>query len=430
MQVDQNPRTPQTEQLNSGGITRKFVSIIFYLQLLGVSALAVILTIRGFLSHHAHLHFHPLDWYPPMLTAVGLAGIMGLVFQALSHSNPTRAIKLAFWFGPLITCSMGVLLISIGSSLGLGFGVLATLVGVVQALYACWVNPRFDHAISVLAVSAGFPPAKTAQLAVLALGFSIGYCAILMGGVGGATAAGTHVDGILVGVMVLSMVWTMQVVRNVVLVGVSWVKYLNFSCGDDWDLCRAFRNTLARSMGPVCLGSVLVPTVSLVRGSARAVSLVAGDSDEFLFSCADCYSGLASKLVTCANRWGFVHIGVYRKGIVQSSRDTWEMFRRAGMEELIDYDLTSSFCLFCGVAGGGLSSLVGGSWSLVVHKEYATQISLFGFLIGYFITRVALAGPQAGVSAYHVAYAENSESARFDATIPVRLQELHRQRKS
>lgn len=38
--------------------------------------------------------------------------------------------------------------------------------------------------------------------------------------------------------------------------------------------------------------------------------------------------------------------------------------------------------------------------------------------------RVALAWQQACVSAYYVAYAENPQSLQFDATIPVRIQEL------
>ncbi|KAJ0078770.1 hypothetical protein Patl1_23522 [Pistacia atlantica] len=40
--------------------------------------------------------------------------------------------------------------------------------------------------------------------------------------------------------------------------------------------------------------------------------------------------------------------------------------------------------------------------------------------------RIALAWPQACVSAYYVAYSENQQSPRFDSTIPARMQELQR----
>jgi hypothetical protein len=39
---------------------------------------------------------------------------------------------------------------------------------------------------------------------------------------------------------------------------------------------------------------------------------------------------------------------------------------------------------------------------------------------------MAIAWPQACVSAYYVAYAENPQSTQFDSTIPVRLEQLHR----
>ncbi|KNA12725.1 hypothetical protein SOVF_123280 [Spinacia oleracea] len=430
MQVKESSRIAVDKPRMSG----KLVGIVFYLQVVVICVLAVILIIRGFISSH---QFHPSKWYPPMLISVALGGISGLAWQIVTYYNPSKALKLAFWFSPLLTCAMGVVLISIGSSTGLAFGVLSILVSVIQSLYACWAKPRFNHAVSVLSVCTAVPPQKTIILTFLSVILTVVYSSVLVCGIGGATATGTHIDNVFIAVILLSMTWTLQVIKNFLQVAVSRIRYLNFVVGgdddqrmDDNDTWTSVRGAVCTMVGPVCLGSVLVPTVSLVRGSARAISLIAGDSDEFLFSCADCYSGIASRLVTCANRWGFVHVGVYCKGIIQSSDDTWEMFRRGGMEELIDSDLTSSFCFFCGVAGGAVSALAGGCWTLVVHKEYATQIMFYGFVIGYLVNRVAVAWPQACVSAYHVAFAENPQSARFDATIPVRLQELHRNQHS
>lgn len=418
--LEADPRTP-----NSGRKPGNLLGIVFYFHLFAVTVLAVVLTIRGFLSHHARLHFQPLDWYPPILTSVGLAGIIGLSWQMLTHYNPRKAIKLAFWLSPLLTCAMGIVLISNDSGSGLGFGVMFILVAIVQSLYGCWVSPRFDHAVAVLTVSTTFPPPKTMVVSVIVVVATVVYCCVLMCGIGGATATGAHIDKVLIAVILISLAWTMQVIKNSIQVAVSCVKYLNFSTGEESDICKALRVAAVDSAGPVCLGSILVPAVSLVRGSARAVSLTAGDADEFLFSCADCYSSVASTLVTRGNRWGFVHVGAHGKGIVRASEDTWRMFQGSGMVGLIDSDLTSSLCFFSGVAGGALSSLAGGIWS-VVNKGYATEITVYGFMVGYLLTRIAMAWPQACVSAYHVAFAENPQSARFDGTIPVRLQELQR----
>ncbi|KAL0453367.1 UNVERIFIED_CONTAM: hypothetical protein Slati_1314800 [Sesamum latifolium] len=179
-------------------------------------------------------------------------------------------------------------------------------------------------------------------------------------------------------------------------------------------------------MGSICIGSILVPVLAVIRGLARTVSLVSGDVDEFMCLCANCCAGVASRIVAYGNRWGFVHVGVYNKGIVQASMDTWEMFRRAGMEKLIDSDLTSSFCFLCGVAEGSVCGLVGGTSALFIHRSYATEVSLYAFLTGYFMNRVAMASVQASVTAYYVAYAENPQSQQFDSTIPTYIRGLQR----
>ncbi|KAA8516930.1 hypothetical protein F0562_017252 [Nyssa sinensis] len=219
---------------------------------------------------------------------------------------------------------------------------------------------------------------------------------------------------------------TRKVIKNTLQVTIARIKYMHFACGIDYDPRVAFHDTIKHSIGSACVGSALCTSTESHSGSARATSLMSGDTDEFMFSCADCYSGVASRLVTYGNRWGFVHAGVYNKRFVQASMDTWEMFRRVGLEPVIDSDLTSSFCFLCGVAGGAICTLVGGSWTLAVHKGYATEVSIYAFLIGYFMCRFAMAWPQACVSAYHVVYAENPQNLRFDSTIPVRIQELQR----
>jgi hypothetical protein len=82
-----------------------------------------------------------------------------------------------------------------------------------------------------------------------------------------------------------------------------------------------------------------------------------------------------------------VQVGVYNKGFVQASMDTWEMLKKVGLEPIIDRDLTGSFCFLSGMAGGAICTLVGGAWTFAVHKSYATEVSIYAFLIGYFMVR-------------------------------------------
>lgn len=425
MQIQESTTSIET---TAGQIIRRVFGILFYVHLILITILVIFLIIHGLLSNvHKH-HFHLRKWFPPLLTSAASAGIVAFIWQWLTGYTHSTALKAAFWLSPLLTFAAGILLILIGSAGALAVGVIAVVSALILSLYACWVNPRFEYAQQILSVAMAFYPAKTVVLVILSILISTLYSCFLMSGIGGVTASRTSLDTLLISVILLSLAGTMHVIKNTLIVTISRVKFLQFACGADMDICAAFHDTIKYCMGSICIGSTLVPILGVIRGSARALKLIAGDRDEFLFSCADCYAGLASTLITYANRWGFVYVGVYNKGFVQASTDAWRMFGMAGLETLIDSDLTGSFCFLFGVAGGAICSLISGTWALAIHENQATEVSIYAFLVGYFMCRVAMAWPQACVSAYYIAYAENPQNPQFDSTIPDRIQELQRYR--
>lgn len=384
---------PSTEATTTGQFVKRLFAFLFYLHLILIAFLIIFLTVYGLISTDHKHHFHPLKFYPPLLTSTLCSAIVAFIWQWVTRSSPSKAIKTAFWLSPLLTCAVGVLLIAVSSAESLAAGGVAIICALIQSLYACWVSPRFEFAIRLLSVSTAVPPAKITTLLVQSIFTSILYLCFLVSGIGGATAIRSSWKVLFILVILLSMAWTMHFIKNMLQVTVSRIKYMHFANGTDVDtseVCstsEAFRNTFKHSMGTICIGSILVPVLGVIRGSARGIQLVAGDTDEFLFSCANCYSGLASTLVMYGNRWGFVHVGVYNKGFVQASSDTWEIFRGVELKELIDLDLTTSFCFLSGVAGGAICSLVSGTWTLAIHKSYATEVSIYAFLIGYFMVR-------------------------------------------
>ncbi|KAI5443598.1 protein PNS1 [Lathyrus oleraceus] len=412
-----------------GNIMRKIFKIIFYLHLLVISLLIISLTIYNLISTSQNPNFHPMKWYPPLLTSTLCAGVFGFTWQWITLKNPKIAIKATFWLSPFLTCAMAVMLVYIETPISLTFGVIALISSLIQSLYGCWINHRLEYADKILSTSIVDFPIKTMRIAFSSILIGIFYCFFLMFGIGGARAIENKkkVTSLFILLILLSLGWTMQFLKNVIHVTISRVKYMNLGGGEEiMDTNVAFHDTLKYLIGSVTIGSILVPFISTFRGFARSMSLIGGDSDEFMFSFVSCYMGIASILVRCGNRFGFVHVGVYNKGFVQSSCDVWDIFNRVGLVQLVDLDLSGSFCFLSGVAGGAISSLVGGIWSIVVYKKYATEVSIYGFLIGYFMVRLGLAWVQACVCAYYVAYAENPQSTHFDSTIPMRLEQLHR----
>ncbi|WJX29647.1 hypothetical protein P8452_18264 [Trifolium repens] len=411
-----------------GNIVRKVFKILFYLHLLLISLLVISLTIYGLITTSQNHNFHPMNWYPPLFTSIACAGFFGFIWQWITLKNPKKALRATFWISPLLTCAMAIMFVYIESPISLAFGIIALVSSLIQSLYGCWVNHRFEYANKILSTSLVDFPIKTMMLTFSSILFGILYCFFLVIGIGGARAIEnkTKLTSLFILLILLSLGWTMQFLKNVIQVTISRIKYMNLGCGEIMDTRVALHDTLKYLSGSVSIGSILVPFISTFRGFARSIKIIGGDSDEFMFSCVSCYMGIATILVSCGNRFGFVHVGVYNKGFVQASCDTWDIFNRVGLVQLIDLDLTGSFCFHSGVAGGAISSLVSGIWSIALHKNYANELSIYAFLIGYFMVRLALALPQACVSAYYVAYAENPQSTHFDSTIPMRLEQLER----
>ncbi|XP_043718666.1 protein PNS1-like, partial [Telopea speciosissima] len=414
----------------AGQITGKLFFIIFFIQLFLITVLIVFLTIRSFVSHSSSNHLsHPLHWYLPLLTSIGCSAIAAFSWLFSIRCNPSRTIKTAFWLSPSLTCVAGLLLLAVGTACSLAVAVAAIIFALIQSLYACWFVPRIDYTSKISSISQAIPTSGTTKFIALSILAGATYSSLAVSGLGGATVGTGSLslsDALFVLAILLSLAWTMQVIRNISHVSISRVGYLYFVHGIESNTFGAYHGTIKHSMGNVCLGSAIVPVLGIIRGSARVISSVAGDTDEFLCSCANCYVGVAARLVAYGNRWGFVHVGVYNKGFVRASMDTWETIGRSGLESVIDSDLTGSFCFLCGVAVGAACTIVSGSWTLAMERSYATEVSIYAFLIGYFMCRIAMAWPQASVSGYYVAYSENPQSLRFDSTIPDCITQLQR----
>ncbi|KAG9452051.1 hypothetical protein H6P81_004955 [Aristolochia fimbriata] len=438
-QASRSPMTNQTtvNQVAEGIANQKTVGrrfslglfpSLFLFHLLVILILIAFLAIRGFNAGVRRRKFDPLHWYPELLTSSACASAAALALLVATLRIPDKAPRIIFWLAPCLTVAAAVLLLSIDSPGGLAAGALTLVFAVIQSMYGCWVTPRRTHAAEILSAALR----ATAENTVLIGGYVV--VAVLVGliysclwtlGVGSAYAVGGRFAALFVFAFLFSLAWTMQVIKNVVLVAVARVAHLHFALGQrGFDAREAFAGACTVSAGSVCGGSCLVPVLGVVRGLARAMNLVAEDKDEFMFSCAHCYMGVADRLVRFGNRWGFVHVGAHGKGLVRASGDTWEMFDRLGLVRLVDTDLTASCCFLAGVSGGAVCALVGGSWALAVDKSLATSVSIYAFLIGYFMSRVAMAWPQACVTAYIVAYAENPQNPRFDSTIADRIRQL------
>ncbi|CAH8380996.1 unnamed protein product [Eruca vesicaria subsp. sativa] len=410
----------QQPQTLTGRFCRCLFTSIFYLQLILISALVIFLTLRGLLFTKSP-NFLPKKWYTPLLSSVAISGLLSLAWQCFFLSNIAATSKATIILTPLLTFSVGLFLVTYGKTYVPAIGGVLVFFSFAQASHGWCVvtRRRRDFTFHIMTLSTTVLPPRTRVIAVVSSILSVLYSAFLVAGIGGATATRKGlVDILFISLIMISFAWTMQVLKNVQVVAISKAAYVHFARGGVMSACGA----ICSQFGSVCIGSTLVPVFVVIRGMIRACNKMGNDGVRTMYAGDEDCSWVVNHVVLVGNRYGFVHVGVHNKGFVQASRDTWQEFRRtAGLEELVDADLTSSICFLSAFGIGAVSALTAGIWELNIHKEYFFQMTLYAFIIGYFVGRVSSAWLQACVMAYFVAYAADPNGDRFDNTIRERI---------
>ncbi|CAN6485975.1 unnamed protein product [Victoria cruziana] len=409
--------------LNRTACTDRVTLIFFIVHLLIVLVAMSYFTMKAIeLAIRDGEHMVLLQYWVPQISAAAFAAyVFATIWQQCIRRWPGEMVKLILWSGFGINFVAGLLLICFSIPACAGQGIALLFFSICQALYACWVNPRMDYAMRILRkameTSSKFPQLPHPCYLVLFIAF-IWAC---LWGLTVVGALSFYFPPLIIIGLVLSLAWTMEVLRNVVVITVSRVISLFYLRGMQASVQFSFHRALTMSLGTACLGSIFVPTIEALRIAARALNLLEGE-DEFMFSCAHCCYRVMEVIFRYGNNWAFVQVATYGRGFVSASRCCYDLFQRNGMEALLDSDITSSLCFLSGVSTGSLCVIICGSWTFSVKKDFTATVSLISFFIGYLMTRISLALPQALVGAYYVCYAENPHSRFFDQTIPERME--------
>nr|CAD1833516.1 unnamed protein product [Ananas comosus var. bracteatus] len=280
----------------------------------------------------------------------------------------------------------GVLLLCFSLPATAGIGVALILFSIGTGLYACWVTRRIPFTARVFS-RALLPAAKFEDLngpAYLMVGLGFLWISVWCLGVIGAL--NFYYPALTIIALVLSLMWTAEVMRNVT------------------NLTRLPRVALrADHRGAPHPG----PGAQPAGGGGRIHVLLRP---------------------LLPPRYG-VRLSLRQQLGLRPYRGVWEGFRgsiaehvgavrEAGMEELVDSDITSSVCFLTGVCSGAICTIFAASWTFATHKHYTATASLLAFFVGYLMTRIGMALPQACVACYYVCFAENPSPRLFDSTIP------------
>jgi hypothetical protein len=369
--------------------------VLFIIHLFGFIALTIFLGIRA--SSHQSPAYKPFSNFVPLVSSVIVSTIASCFWVILAVTNAPKAIKTSLWAAPVFAIACDVVILLVGNGAALGIGVLVVVFAVAAALYSCWAtDPYLRHASELLSTSVtrAYLPPSTSFLVIFVLIATFGYMAfwtVAISCIASVEGQFMNYQMAYVAALLVSMAWTMQVLRYFVYVTVAKLAHTQLIYGVRMPggAVEAFCGTMmGPAFGDICMGAMAVPVNSAVRGFARAMKTATAGNDEFIFSGRGCCFSVSEKMLGRANRWGFVHVGARGKAFCVASRDVWSLFVLRGIANLVDSDLTGSFYFLSSVTTGALASLVAGSWALAMDKEQkglALPVSIYAFLIGYYM---------------------------------------------
>ncbi|XP_027937228.1 protein PNS1 [Vigna unguiculata] len=414
---------PEVANLNSRKYTNKISLILFVLHMFIAVALVCFLVFKGVQGliqdseSTKRKEKDVLKYFLPQVEASSFMSIiLAFIWQGAIRKWPTLMLHFILWFTFVMSLAAGILLICFQKPATDGVGVCFIAFAIGNGLYGCWVSHRIKFCCKVLSLSlqpvSTFPDLNKPTYHVLGAGFlwiSLWILAVI-------GALNFYFPPLTIILLVLSLQWTTEVMRNVVNITVSRAIALYYLRGMQSSTQFCFLRALTRNLGSACLGSLFVPAIEALRIVARGLNLLEGE-DEFMFCCARCCLRVMDSVFRNGNGWAYVQIAAYGKGFVKASRDTWALFEKEDMVSIVDSDITSSICFLTGVCSGSICVIVVAAWTHKVHQSFTATLSLLTFLIGYLLTRIAMAVPHACVSCYYVCYAEKPDNRLFDKTI-------------
>lgn len=228
-----------------------------------------------------------------------------------------------------------------------------------------------------------------------------------------------EVNGFVLFLLLVSLYWTLQVVKNVVhvtvagTVGTWWWSPLEANSCCSGAVRTSYTRAITYSFGSICLGSLIVAIVQAVKKILQQMR----DSDDGILLCiAECCLGILESLLELFNSFAFVYVGLYGYGFIDAAKAVVNLFKERGWSAIITdslahYVLTMvSICV--GLIVGAISALI--SYSAQLNVEGAAFF--IGLIMGTTLTQILMGVVGSAVDTVIVCYAEDPNA--FQANHP------------
>ncbi|PIA53693.1 hypothetical protein AQUCO_00900345v1 [Aquilegia coerulea] len=311
LRVSTTPQQPSLSSLNSRKFTNRISLFIFLLHTVVAIGLVCFLgykAVQGILKEGSIKRREQRVlryWFPQVECSAIISIFLAFIWQKTLREWPGFMIKFILWSSFATSLSAGILLLCFQKPSTDGVGVALVGYSIGNGLYACWVTRRIGFTTKVITKSlepiTKFPDINYPIYLMMGVGFmwiTVWVLAVI-------GALNFYFPPLVVILLVLSLAWTTEVLRNVANLTVSRVISLYYLRGMQSSTQFCFQRAMSRNLGSACLGSLFVPAIEALRIIARGLNLLEGE-DEFMFSCAHCCLRVMESIFRYGNGWAYV----------------------------------------------------------------------------------------------------------------------------
>jgi len=204
----------------------------------------------------------------------------------------------------------------------------------------------------------------------------------------------------------LSLYWTVQVIKNVVHVTVSgtfasWY-FLKGTIGVPHNpTIASLHRALTTSFGSICLGSLIVAALQTLRTIVQFFR-----RDNSIITCfVVCILDCLESLIAYFNLYAFTQVAIYGKSYCRAAKDTWTLIKSHGIQAIINDDIISGVLNLGCFLIGFICAAVGALVSLALVPSYWITFLILGFLLGFSMAMLTMEVVNSGVACIFVCFA-------------------------
>ncbi|EQC40549.1 hypothetical protein SDRG_02439 [Saprolegnia diclina VS20] len=339
---------------------------------------------------------------------VASLGVSALMVVAILKF-PANIIVFGLWANLTLCVSVAVLGLLTNAIVLVIFGIVLT------ALFACYmygVRHRLPFAAANLRVAAAalsdvkaLVPVSFVLVFVQLLWTLLWFIALYGIFVQAPPASTPAVPAVLLS---LSLLWGVSVLKNINAVTIAGGVASWWYGEGAAPTARALRRATTTSLGSICLGSLLVAILQVLKQLLDMASRNGGVGALV----ASCLMSCLVSLFELFSHWAFVYVGVYGNTFVQAGKATMQLFKARGFTTLLNDELISSALAFSAFVVALICSGVGVALCAIDTSATATLVlvGLGSFFMALAVALVVLSTIDGAVATVYVCFAEHPEA--------------------